>query len=55
MQSGICSLAWVAAAPVGALGVVAMINEGQSSDVSVENVGGWNGCSEGGECLTGAE
>jgi hypothetical protein len=40
MQSGICSLASVAAAPVGALGMVAMFNEWQAGDVVVGSVGG---------------
>ena len=55
MQSGSCSLALVAAAPIDTLGVAAMINGGQSSDVSVEYAGGWNWCNEGGECSTGAK
>jgi hypothetical protein len=55
MQSGIRSLASVAAAPVGALVVAAMFNGWQSSDVAEKCVGGWNGCNEGGEYLTGAK
>lgn len=54
MQSDICSLASVAAAPVGALSG-RHVNAWQSSDVAEKCVGGCDGCNEGGECFTGAQ